>query len=798
MCRFPATHVHLLTTEIRTSFFLIGFYTMSLVCLVLIMRFGILRAINPPTRTVRGLFVLSCGVAGIAGGGVAIFFWKATRYFIGAWGGLAFALWIQCFREGGLIHPIGFRWIMYIGVSFTSFPPRVTQLKEILGCAVVGFVLCTIPKFHYYTILVSTAFVGSTAFMLGVDCYTTANLKEVCFRMHIPDNYSASIHQFYMWNLGFNTLFQRYLDNGIQFPISQTMQIELGLLGAISLMGVAVQLRILKILQRKLREIKEEQRRQDEVAEARAADRFASLDREREQWEHQHPSLLKHDRNDSQMSNTPLMKDEEMGSPMGLDEKRGSTFTLASGPRARAQSGVSSMMLSTPGLDGRQSPGALPALDLGIDLEADVPKNYMAEETEPKGRLRSTSITLSVAQELEDLKKKQELLSEIQNIRKSIDILKSETPAPSSSGESRRPSFSSRRTLSHDFASYPLAGPSHLRPARASDPRARVQSMELSQLRPSPSPIGRPTSVPLQETNWDEYVRDRKLLQPPSGVSQPIQTSPVPLASPTPRAAVSPAVTEALLQRQRRESSLSFGRMTPAAIDQQPSGSYHHVSSSRERISDDLTIALRPQPHKKSDSQGSYAPGVILPPRNRRSPSPQQKPDPARVMTFEELAERHREKLRQLQQPLTEAEKEQAEIQAAKSRWERSNQLEKQAVTKRQAEQAAVASREAKSKSHARTNSTPMNDEARGQRHSRSLSADVLGAVPTARGSSRRMSALKVEDWQKHRLEEPELKPRRESAARRGSTGVPFPEPARGRSSKEGRRSAGLTRDPPS
>ena len=45
--------------------------------------------------------------------------------------------------------------------------------------AVVGFVLCTIPKLHYYVLLISTAFVGASAFMLGVDCYTTAGLKEV-------------------------------------------------------------------------------------------------------------------------------------------------------------------------------------------------------------------------------------------------------------------------------------------------------------------------------------------------------------------------------------------------------------------------------------------------------------------------------------------------------------------------------------------------------------------------------------------------------------------------------------------
>lgn len=43
----------------------------------------------------------------------------------------------------------------------------------------MGFTLCTIPKIHYYIVIISTAFVGATAFMLGVDCFTTQNLKEV-------------------------------------------------------------------------------------------------------------------------------------------------------------------------------------------------------------------------------------------------------------------------------------------------------------------------------------------------------------------------------------------------------------------------------------------------------------------------------------------------------------------------------------------------------------------------------------------------------------------------------------------
>lgn len=67
-----------------------------------------------------------------------------------------------------------------------------------VACAVIGFVLCTIPKIHYQVLLVATAIVGSTAVILGVDCFTTAGLKEV--RLGIPFvrilqmlNFSSSI-----------------------------------------------------------------------------------------------------------------------------------------------------------------------------------------------------------------------------------------------------------------------------------------------------------------------------------------------------------------------------------------------------------------------------------------------------------------------------------------------------------------------------------------------------------------------------------------------------------------------------
>lgn len=173
-----------LTGSHRSSFFLIGFYSLALACLALILKFGVLEAVNPPNDKIQGVFVLACVVAGIAGGGIAIFFWQQAKYFIGGWGGFAIGLWVQCFRDGGLIRPIGFRWILYIGKSRLNeygikLLMTATQYLLISGLGVAGFCLCTLPKLHYHVLLASTAAVGASAFVLGIDCFTTAGLKEV-------------------------------------------------------------------------------------------------------------------------------------------------------------------------------------------------------------------------------------------------------------------------------------------------------------------------------------------------------------------------------------------------------------------------------------------------------------------------------------------------------------------------------------------------------------------------------------------------------------------------------------------
>lgn len=712
-------------------------------CFVLILKFGVLPAVNPPSKTVRGMFVLASAVAGIAGGGISIFFWKAARYGIGGWGGFSLALFINCLNAGGVVKPIGYRWILY------------------MGCAVVGFVLCTIPKIHYHVLLTSTAFVGASALMLGVDCYTTAGLKE-----------------FYVWNLGFDSLFPKYTNNGIQFPVTQAMQIELGLMGALALIGVAVQLRVLRVLQYKLREIALEQKKLDEEAEAQASSRLALLAREREEWEKEH-GMNKHDRSNSNFSNMPLMKDHDGSASPATPEHRSDVTHIGEG-RPRYHSGVSDFMTAPIPDDDlkratrNQSPGALPALDLGIGLKDDVPDDYMTKFDDSKQKQPS-------ATELEDLRKKEELVAEINSIRRSIEALKSGSPEPGSTLGSRRPSLTSRRTLSIDANNALLpTQPSHLRPPREKDPRARTQSMDLMSHSNYGESISRPASTPLRDNDWDAYVQDRKLLQPPAGISPPIATTPVNVPTSS-RIQMPPAVAEALSQRKRRESALGLGDP--------------HTDSSEDIPLSDV------QRSRRRSSTGGNIPVTILPPKKPIvSPTPQRPAGHTRTRTFEELNERHREKMRDLQAPLTNAEKEQAELEAAKQRWERSKALEKEAVTKRQAEKAAQLEKRRRAEEEQERSgskrSPPVGGDSQQKQHSRSLSADRLAALGNI-SSSKRLSTMKVEDWQRYQQEIERPSPVHSgSASRRDSRtlaadNVPFP-------GGRGTHSRHKGRDPPS
>ena len=565
-----------------------------------------------------------------------------------------------------------------------------------------------------------------------------------------------------MWNLGFTSLFPKYADSGIQFPVTQVMQIELGLMVAVALMGIAIQLRVLKLLQRKLKEISEMQKKQDEEEERRAAERFASLDMEKQEWEAQRKSILHHGRNDSEFSSAALLA-EGKGSAPGTPQPDDYT-TLVNGQRPRKQSGISEFMTE----DGRrsQSPGAIPALNLGGGIEGSVPRDYLADSKE-------------INRIEEEIRAKEKLRQEIEDIRKSIVYLEDGTPT-----RSNRPSLASRTDLiGHQNGSH-----------------SRSNSLELGAMMRTPSAsVTRPKSAPIPE-DWDAYVRDRKLLQPPSGISPPIQTTQPPM---TQRASMSPALLDAVANRQMIESA--FG-VKPGVPIEGSSSHPHQPIPQRPQDGEDIPLALVNPPNLKSSNPKSHVrsksagpPLAILPPQ-KVSPhhtTQEEKALSPRVATYEELAERHQRKIRDMQAPLTRVEREAAELEDAKRRWERAKSLEKEAVTKRQADMVAALAREEKKKKKEQrsgSGSGPelLADNSKDQ-HTRSLSADKLGTLPggSINPNSKRMSVMKVEDWKRGQLDQPSP----DDMGTRKRESVPFP---RNTATNHGKSGSGfLVRDPP-
>ena len=582
-------------------------------------------------------------------------------------------------------------------------------------------------------LLISTAAVGATAFILGLDCYTTANLKEVRGPSSFSHVINASSSKFYIWNLGFDALFVKFQSKGIEFPLSQMMEIELGLIGAFTLMGAAVQLRILKVLQFKLREISREQKRRDEELEAQAVSRFKETEKELEEWEKEHG------RKDSHISSIPLMKDQELASP-GTEETSAFTLVHDQNRRSRYHSGLSDVASApAPEDDGnpvRQGNGALPVMDLGIDIEDDLNEKFDTPKTVGDSKDKGSTSALTS----EDLKKKEELMAEIQSIRKSIEKLRAETPSVGSETRSRQHSFTSRRTLSLGL-SEALETPA--RPPRAQNPRDRILSMDQLSQAPDVSmargaSIDRPSSAPLSDAEeWNNYVRERKLFQPPAGPSPPISGTPI---APQPRRPPLPiphSVTEALARRYQQEIAIETGDFS--------SGSQGRASSqgsiTEERPSSRAQLLMPKKPALAATTSGQVS---ILPPR-KSDPGSQARSPPTRVRTFEELNERHREKLRTLQAPLSQAIREQAELEAAKSRWERSKEVEKQVMARRDAEKAAAAKAAVKKKTRG--------DHEGQEADSRVLSADRLHRLPGGGPSGKRQSMLKVEDWRRYQQE---------------------------------------------
>lgn len=124
-----------------------------------------------PSTTMRGLYLLACVISSFFGAAFGIFFFKVSKYWVSAAGGFTFGWFLLATREGGLITSVIGRW-------------------GLLGSlTVVAFLAALVPLLHDHMVLASTAWIGATAIVLGIDCYTRAGLKEVS---HAPKSKASA------------------------------------------------------------------------------------------------------------------------------------------------------------------------------------------------------------------------------------------------------------------------------------------------------------------------------------------------------------------------------------------------------------------------------------------------------------------------------------------------------------------------------------------------------------------------------------------------------------------------------
>jgi hypothetical protein len=90
-----------------------------------------------------------------------------------------------------------------------------------VGLSTVVFVLGLHPRTHNPLTVLSTSFVGATAFVLGIDCFSRAGLKEL-----------------YVWNLGFRSIFDVVLKpHDGHFRLGDVGIVEIALIGILWVLG---------------------------------------------------------------------------------------------------------------------------------------------------------------------------------------------------------------------------------------------------------------------------------------------------------------------------------------------------------------------------------------------------------------------------------------------------------------------------------------------------------------------------------------------------------------------------------
>ncbi|WVQ96667.1 hypothetical protein IAU59_003773 [Kwoniella sp. CBS 9459] len=667
-------------------------YAVMLLTLVLILRWGVQPNLqppspSPPSTTLRGLYLLACVIASFFGAALGIFLYTFAKYWVSAIGGFTFGWFLLATRDGGLITSVLGRWGLLGGLTVAAF---------------VG----SLPKFsNEWMMLVSTAWIGATAFTLGVDCYTRGGLKE-----------------FYMYNLGFKDLFPKL--NGFKYPLTQVMMIELGILAAMVVIGAAIQFRVLNILTKKLRQMREEEEAKIEAEEIeKAAERFKNVGAELSEWEDKHgngtrrsgsppPSSVPTDPYGSLSGSAKRLEHDhssimlpQLGFGQSPEDRRGSIGD--SDPKGLYES----VALSSPGLPHPDTPSGML---LGLEE---------LKSGEPSSPTHSNPELESQMKLLEEIKKARE------EIRGSLDRLSSNgTPAPSirsdtmllgrgttptptlvTAGEKRdrhtSTSTTDRRSRHLSSASSNILDLDfNKRERHMSSTSGKILNLDFSD-RPESRALSAEDTKPAPsapQSEWDAYLAQRKV------VTQPLNPSPPP-PPPANMISVPASVARGISERRDRTTSMlehrvsdfgprdsrQMGTYPTSSGQERPGSSYDYFGGgSRQPLGSPIAVdsATSPRGYESRSRPVSQYPSsrpVSQQPPPTQQPPPPRQPAPRPAMSIDELAERHRQRMSRIQDPVTSKMREEVEVEEARKKWERQKQAEKDEQKRKERERFA-------------------------------------------------------------------------------------------------------------
>lgn len=225
---------------------------------------------NPPvTDAVQGAFFVAAFIPALLAGGVAYIFKDITEGLGCMLGGFCLSMWFLVLKAGGLITSTTGRAI-FIGVF-----------------SAVGWALSFSHYTRTYGLIGCTSFAGATITVLGIDCFSRAGLKE--FWLYIWGKQSCVVatsdHTNRQTDLNDDT-FPLFTNT---YPITRGIRVEIACIIIISLLGIASQMKLWKVVKARReqrdairRQKQEDQERMDEEIGKRIVE---DTSRERAQWE---------------------------------------------------------------------------------------------------------------------------------------------------------------------------------------------------------------------------------------------------------------------------------------------------------------------------------------------------------------------------------------------------------------------------------------------------------------------------------------------------------------------------------